>query len=85
MLSGATASVTIWEVPATAEAFDLTAGPAAERFVYVVDGTVTIADGTVRREARREMLVMVAPAARGVRVLPSAKSTTLAVFAAYVR
>lgn len=81
-LSGNTASVTVWEVPSSARAIDFTAGPAAERFVYVIDGAVTIADGAVTREAGREMLVIVAPAARGIRILPSAQGARLAVFAA---
>jgi hypothetical protein len=83
-LTGNTASVTVWEVPSTAKAIDFTSGPAAERFVYVVDGAVTIADGTIMREAGREMLVIIAPAARTVRIMPSAQGATLAVFAANV-
>ena len=82
VLGGKTASVTVWELPSTAKAIDLTAGPAAERFVYVIDGAVTIADGSVTREAGPEMLVIVAPGAGVVRVVPSAKGATLAVFAA---
>jgi quercetin dioxygenase-like cupin family protein len=86
VLSGNTASVTVWEVPSSAKGFDLIAGPAAERFVYVIDGVATIADGVVTREVGRDMLVIVAPAARGVRVLPPRQgSARLAVFAANVR
>ena len=84
VLSGNTASVTVWEVPSSARPIDLTAGPAAERFVYVIDGAVTIGEGAATREAGREMLVIVAPAARGVRLLPSAQGARLAVFAAKV-
>jgi mannose-6-phosphate isomerase-like protein (cupin superfamily) len=83
-LTGNTASVTVWEVPSAATAIDVAGGPAAERFVYVVDGAVTITDGTVTREAGREMLVIVGPGAPAVRIRPSAQGATLAVFAANV-
>lgn len=84
-LTGNTASVTVWELPRTAKVIDPTAGPGAERFLYVIDGALTIAaDGAVTREAGREMLIIVAPSARGVRVLPSAQGARLAVFAANV-
>jgi quercetin dioxygenase-like cupin family protein len=84
-LSGSTASVTVWDVPSSANSINLTTGPAAERFVYVIDGAVTIADGAVTREAGREMLVIVSPAARAVRIRPLAQGARLAVFAAHLR
>ena len=84
-LTGNTASITVWEVPSTANAIDLTAGAAAERFVYVIDGAVTFTDGTVTRQAGRDMLVIVGPAARAVRIQPSVQGAQLAVFAASAR
>ena len=83
-LSGNTAAVTVWELPAASGPIDLTSGRAAERFVYVVDGDVAIADGASVRNVSREMLIIVAPSARNVRVsAPRRSAATIAVFEAF--
>jgi quercetin dioxygenase-like cupin family protein len=82
-LAGNTASVTVWEVPGGGTSVDLSAGPAAERFVYVIDGAVTVTEGKTSREAGREMLIIVSPAAREVRATARQGTAVLAVFAAH--
>ena len=54
-----------------------TSGPAVERFVFVIDGQASIAEGTSQRAIGREMLVIVSPAAKNVTVSPVKKGTAL--------
>lgn len=85
-LTGDTASVTVWHLPGSAGVIDLAAGPAAERFVYVVDGDLAVTDGGTVRNVSRDALVVISPTARTVRVsAPRRGSAVLAVFAAFTR
>ena len=83
-LSGNTAAVTVWELPAASGPIDVTSGRNAERFVYVVDGDIAVADGASVRNVSRDMLIIVAPSARNVRVsAPRRSAATIAVFEAF--
>jgi glyoxylate utilization-related uncharacterized protein len=44
------------------------AGPTVERFVFVIDGKVTIGGGPSRREIGKEMLVIASPNAGNVQL-----------------
>lgn len=82
-LDGDTARVTVWELKAGSGPVDLTARPAAERFVYVIDGDVPIAEAANVRNVSREMLIIVPRSAHGVRVAaPRRTAATIAVFEA---
>ena len=82
-LNGDTASVTVWHLPGGAGPIDVAAGPAAERFVFVVDGDVAITEGTAVRNVSRDMLMVVSPSARNVRIsAPRRTAAIVAVFAA---
>ena len=65
-LTGDTIRLTLWQLSAGSKPVTLTTGPAVERLVLVVDGTASIAEGATRRDIGREMLVIVAPAAKAV-------------------
>lgn len=82
-LSGDTMRLTLWDLSAASAPVALTSGAAVERFVFVVDGQASIAEGATERTIGREMLVIVPPAAKNVR-LSSVKNGTalLAVFEA---
>lgn len=82
-LSGDTMRLTLWDLAAATAPVDLTSGPAVERFVFVIDGGASIAEGTTQRAIGREMLVIVSPAAKNVRLSPVMKGgALLAVFEA---
>lgn len=80
-LSGDTMRLTVWDLSAASAPVDLTSGPAVERFVFVIDGQASIAEGTNQRAIGKEMLVIVSPAAKNV-TLSSVKNghALLAVF-----
>jgi len=67
-LSGETMRLTLWNLSGASAPVDLTSGPAVERFVFVVDGQASIAEGSNQRAIGREMLVIVSPAAKNVTV-----------------
>lgn len=80
-LSGDTMRLTLWDLSAGSAPVDLTSGPAVERFVFVIDGQAAIAEGATPRTIGREMLVIVSPAARNVKVSPvNTGAALLAVF-----
>ena len=83
ILSGDTMRLTLWDLSAASAPVALTSGAAVERFVFVVDGQASIAEGATERTIGREMLVIVPTAAKNVR-LSSVKNGTalLAVFEA---
>lgn len=82
-LDGDTARVTVWELRAGSGPVELTARPAAEWFVYVIDGDVAIAEAASVRNVSREMLIIVPRSARGIRVSPPRRTAaTIAVFEA---
>jgi hypothetical protein len=56
-LAGDTMRLTVVELSAGGGSIDL-AGPKVERFVFVIDGKVTIGAGSIRREIGKEMLVI---------------------------
>ena len=66
-LAGDTMRLTVVELSAGGGAVDF-AGPTVERFVFVIDGKVTIGSGSTRREIAREMLVIAPPHAGSVRL-----------------
>jgi quercetin dioxygenase-like cupin family protein len=85
-LNGETAAITVWELPAASGPIDPTAGRAAERFIFVVEGDVAIADGASVRNVSRDMLIVLASSATNVRVsAPRRSGATLAVFEAFAR
>ena len=80
-LSGDTIRLTLWDLAAATSPVEVTSGPAVERFVFVIDGQTSIADGVTPRTIGREMLVIVSPAARNVKLSSVNKgSALLAVF-----
>lgn len=80
-LSGDTMRVTIWDLSGASRPVDLTSGPAVERFIFVIDGQASIAEGTNQRAIGKEMLVIVSPTAKNVTVSAVKKgSGLLAVF-----
>ena len=82
-LSGNTMRLTLWDLSAASAPVDLTSGAAVERFVFVVDGQASIAEGAAQRTIGREMLVIVSPTATNVKLSPVPKGTALlAVFEA---
>lgn len=82
-LSGNTMRLTLWDLSAASAPVDLTSGAAVERFVFVVDGQASIAEGAAQRTIAREMLVIVSPAAANVRLSSGKMGTALvAVFEA---
>ena len=76
-LSGETIRLTLWDLAAAASPVDVTGGPAVERFVFVIDGQASIAEGANQRTIGREMLVIVAPATRNVKLSPINKGAAL--------
>lgn len=76
-LSGATVRLTLWDLSGASAPVTLTSGPAVERFVFVIDGQASIAEGTSQRAIGREMLVIVSPAAKNVALSPVKKGTAL--------
>jgi quercetin dioxygenase-like cupin family protein len=84
-LSGDTIRVTLWDLAAATAPVDLTAGPAVERFVFVIDGQASIAEGTNQRAIAKDMLVIVSPSAKNVTLRSIAKGNALlAVFESLV-
>ena len=82
-LSGDTMRLTLWDLSGASKPVDLTAGPAVERFLFVIDGQASITDGGEPRAIGKEMLVIVSPAATNVALSPITKGTALlAVFEA---
>lgn len=80
-LSGDTMRLTLWDLSGASRPVDLTSGPAVERFVFVIDGQASIAEGRNQRAIGKEMLVIVSPAAKNVTVGAVKKgSALLAVF-----
>ena len=69
--------LTLWDLSAASAPVDLTSGPAVERFVFVIDGQASIAEGTTQRAIGREMLVIVSPTAKNVTLSPVKKGTAL--------
>ena len=85
-LNGDTATVTVWHLPAGTGPIDIAAGPAAERFVFVADGDLAVTEGTTVRNVSHEMLIVVPPAARTIRLSASKRGAAVAVvFAALKR
>jgi quercetin dioxygenase-like cupin family protein len=76
-LSGDTMRLTIWDFGAATAPVALTSGPAVERFVFVIDGQASIAEGPNQRAIGKEMLVIVSPAARNVTLANVKKGTAL--------
>jgi quercetin dioxygenase-like cupin family protein len=76
-LSGDTMRLTIWDLAAANGPVDLTAGPAVERFVFVIDGAAAIGDGATQRAIGNDMLVIVSPAAKNVTLSAARKGTAL--------
>jgi quercetin dioxygenase-like cupin family protein len=76
-LSGATVRLTLWDLSGASAPVTLTSGPAVERFVFVIDGQASIAEGPSERAIGREMLVIVSPAAKNVALSPVKKGTAL--------
>ena len=76
-LGGDTIRLTLWDLSAAASPLDVTSGPAVERFLFVIDGQASIADGATQRAIGREMLVIVSPAARNVTLSPLNKGAAL--------
>lgn len=76
-LSGDTMRLTLWDLAGASAPVELTSGPAVERFVFVIDGQASIADGTNQRAIGGEMLVIVSPAAKGVTLSSIRKGTAL--------
>ena len=82
-LVGKTARVTVWELPAGAKPVDITTTDAVERFVFVIDGTLSITDGPVTREIVPETLVIIPGSARAVQLGSGKRMTArVAVFEA---
>lgn len=73
-LAGDTMRLTVVELSAGGGSLDLP-GPKVERFVFVIDGKVTIGGGSLRREVAKEMLVIV-PANVGIVELAAAKDVS---------
>jgi len=69
--------LTIWDLAAATAPVDVTSGPAVERFVFVIDGAASIAEGANQRAIGKEMLVIVSPAARNVTLSDVKKGTAL--------
>jgi quercetin dioxygenase-like cupin family protein len=85
-LKGDTAALTVWELPAASGPIDPAEGRAGERFIFVVDGDVAIADGASVRNVTRDMLIVLPASATHVRVsAPRRSGATIAVFAAFAR
>lgn len=76
-LSGDTMRLTLWDLSGASKPIDLTSGPAVERFVFVIDGQASIAEGTNQRTVGREMLVIVSPAAKDVKLSSVKKGAAL--------
>ena len=78
-LSGETMRLTIWDLPASAQAVDLPLNAAVERMLYVLDGSAVIVGGLQRRIGR-EMLVIAAPSVRELRLTPSREGALVAIY-----
>jgi quercetin dioxygenase-like cupin family protein len=65
-LSGDTMRLTLWNMAAATAPVDLTAGATVERFVFVIDGQASIAEGTNQRAIAKDMLVIISPSAKNV-------------------
>ena len=66
-LAGDTMRLTVMELSAGGGSLALP-GPGVERFVFVIDGKITIGSGSTRREISKEMLVIAPPKAGTVRL-----------------
>jgi len=79
-LSGDTMRLTIWDLPRGSAPVNVTQGPRVERFVLVVQGSLTIRDSGVEREAGPHTLVIVPPAARNVGAVSANSDALVAVY-----
>ncbi len=80
-LSGDTMRLTLWDLSAASAPVNLHSGPAVERFIFVIDGQASIAEGTNQRAIGKEMLVIVSPTAKNMTLSAVKKgSALLAVF-----
>jgi hypothetical protein len=82
-LSGDSMKLTLWDLSGASSPVDLAAAPAVERFVFVIDGQASIAEGANQRAIGKEMLVIASPSAKSVSVSAIKKGAALlAVFEA---
>ena len=80
-LVGDTMKLTVWQLSAGAAPIHLTRAAPVERFILVVYGAATLAEGSSTRPVGNETLVITSPAARDVSLSPAFNSGT--VFAVY--
>ena len=80
-LTGETMKLTMWQLSLGPGAGAVIQGPPVERFILVVYGAVTLAEGSVKHALGREALAIASPAARTLTARP--EGDTGAVLAVY--
>ncbi len=77
VFSGKTIRATFWDLSAAGASVDMSAQPSTgERFVYVLDGSLESLAGATRREVGKKSLIVLTPAAKGLRLRSLGKAQT---------